>query len=99
MKGFLAECIERREAGDDLVALCLQRIAGGDAEVLAWVEVSPQEPLGLGPLDGIPFGAKDIFETRGLCTEFGSAIYDGRKGQADSKLVTELRRRGAVLMG
>src|SRR5947207_15739277 len=97
--GFLRQCMKLRESGEDLVALCSRRIADGDAELRAWVEVSPQEPVGHGPLDGIPFGAKDIFETRGLATEFGSAIYAGRKGQTDSTLVTELRQRGAVLMG
>src|SRR5258708_37053524 len=97
--GFLRECIERLESGEELVSLCSQRIADREAELRAWVEVSPQEPLSQGPLDGIPFGAKDIFETRGLATEFGSAIYAGRKGQTDSALVAELRKRGAILMG
>jgi Asp-tRNA(Asn)/Glu-tRNA(Gln) amidotransferase A subunit family amidase len=65
----------------------------------AWVEVSPQAALGSGPLDGIPFGAKDIYETRGLATEFGCPAFAGRKGQADAALVVQLCSRGAVLMG
>ena len=89
----------RLESREDLARLCSRRIADREAELRAWVEVAPQAALGQGPLDGIPFGAKDIFETRGLATEFGSAIYAGRKGQTDSTLVTELRQRGAVLMG
>ena len=97
--GFLRECVVRLESREDLARLCSRRIADREAELRAWVEVSPQAALGQGPLDGIPFGAKDIFETRGLATEFGSAIYAGRKGQTDSTLVTELRQRGAVLMG
>ena len=83
----------------ELLEICLQRIAACDAEVRAWVEVASQPALGSGSLDGIPFGVKDIFETRGLATEFGSAIYAGRKGATDAALVTELRERGAVMLG
>ena len=54
---------------------------------------------GDGALDGIPFAAKDTFETRGLSTEFGSSIYAGRKGATDAALVTQLRRLGAILLG
>jgi Asp-tRNA(Asn)/Glu-tRNA(Gln) amidotransferase A subunit family amidase len=52
-----------------------------------------------GTLSGIPFGAKDIIETAGLATEYGSPIYKGRVGTADAAIVSELRRRGAILMG
>src|SRR5437764_11924029 len=78
---------------------CLRRIRETDAEIRAWVEVSPQPATGDGPLNGIPFGAKDIFETRGLSTEYGSPIFAGRKGETDAALITQLRNRGAVLMG
>jgi Asp-tRNA(Asn)/Glu-tRNA(Gln) amidotransferase A subunit family amidase len=78
---------------------CLRRIAACDGEIRAWVEVNPQPPTGNGPLRGIPFGAKDIFETRGLATEYGSPLYAGRKGTEDAALVALLRARGAVLLG
>lgn len=78
---------------------CLARIAECDSQVRAWVEVSPQPPLGDGPLNGVPFAAKDIFETQGMATEYGSPIYAGRKGQCDAAIVTQLRRQGAVLLG
>jgi Asp-tRNA(Asn)/Glu-tRNA(Gln) amidotransferase A subunit family amidase len=83
----------------DLVETALARIAELDGEVRAWVEVAPQPPLGEGPLSGIPFGAKDIFETRGMATEYGSPLYAGRKGDCDAALIVELRRKGAVLLG
>jgi Asp-tRNA(Asn)/Glu-tRNA(Gln) amidotransferase A subunit family amidase len=38
-------------------------------------------------------------ETRGLSTEYGSPIYRGRMGSSDAAIVTELERRGAVLLG
>jgi len=78
---------------------CLGRIAECDSEIRAWVEVRPQAAIGSGPFDGVPFGAKDIFETRGLATEYGSPLYAGRKGEEDAALVAALRARGAILLG
>jgi len=78
---------------------CLRRIAECEPEIRAWVEVAPQPPTADGPLRGIPFGAKDIFETRGLATEYGSPLYAGRKGTEDAALVALLRSRGAILLG
>lgn len=45
------------------------------------------------------FGAKDIMETRGLSTDYGSPVYKGRLGSTDASIVTSLRQRGAVLLG
>lgn len=84
---------------EDAVKACLQRIQKLDPSIHAWVQVAPQPALGDGPLAGIPFGAKDIMETRGLSTEYGSAIYKGRLGSTDAAIVTSLRRRGAILLG
>ena len=78
---------------------CLARIAACDGEVRAWAEVSPKLPLREGRLDGVAFGAKDIFETSGMATEYGSPLYAGRKGACDAAIVTELRRQGAILIG
>jgi Asp-tRNA(Asn)/Glu-tRNA(Gln) amidotransferase A subunit family amidase len=63
------------------------------------VQVAPQPPTGSGPLSGIPFGMKDIVETKGLATEYGSPIYKGRIGTEDAAIVRELRQRGGVLLG
>jgi Asp-tRNA(Asn)/Glu-tRNA(Gln) amidotransferase A subunit family amidase len=99
----LLEFLQALSSGEktprDLLEICLRRIAAGEPDVQAWVEVSPQDPLADGLLDGIPFGVKDIFETRGLATEFGSALYAGRKGVVDAPVVSALRRTGAVLLG
>src|SRR5215813_9019393 len=73
---------------------CLDRIRAMDPSIHAWVQVLPQRPTGNGALADIPFGAKDIFETQGLVTEYGSPIYKGRIGTADAAIVQDLRRRG-----
>jgi Asp-tRNA(Asn)/Glu-tRNA(Gln) amidotransferase A subunit family amidase len=78
---------------------CLDRIQAMDSSIKAWVQVSPQRPTGNGKLLEIPFGAKDIIETKGLATEYGSPIYKGRIGTADAAIVRDLRQRGAILLG
>jgi Asp-tRNA(Asn)/Glu-tRNA(Gln) amidotransferase A subunit family amidase len=85
----------RRQA----LQICLDRIKELDPAIHAWVQVLPQQTSGRGKLSGIPFGVKDIFETRGLATEYGSPIYKGRIGTTDAAIVRDLRERGAILLG
>lgn len=80
-------------------------IAEQDSVYRAWVQVKPDRRAwapgegGLLALAGIPFGAKDIIETDGLATEYGSPVYAGRIGTSDAAIVRLLRDRGGVLMG
>jgi len=89
--------------GAEAVQRCLRRIAEQDHEIRAWSEVASLSALQLldagGPMAGIPFGAKDIFETRGMATEYGSPLYAGRKGETDAAVIAELRAQGAILLG
>jgi len=78
---------------------CLDRIRDIDSSIHAWVQVLPQRPTGNGKLSEIPFGVKDIIETRGLATEYGSPIYKGRIGTADAAIVRDLRQHGGILLG
>jgi len=78
---------------------CLQRIRELDPSIHAWVVVQPEQPTGDGPLSGIPFGVKDIVETKGMATEYGSPLYKGRLGTEDAAIIREMRSRGAVLLG
>jgi len=78
---------------------CLDRIQAMDPSIHAWVQVMPEKPTGNGKLAGIPFGAKDIIETQGLATEYGSPIYKGRIGTEDAAIIREMRQRGAILVG
>ncbi|HYM12063.1 MAG TPA: amidase [Bryobacterales bacterium] len=101
--GMLKSFLDWRDSGEkteaELLELCLARIREQEPRIQAWVEVCPQPAQTQGPLRGIPFGAKDIFETAGMATEYGSPIYAGRKGRQDAGLVRELKERGAVLLG
>ena len=85
-----------REAG---LQACLERIQELDTSIHAWVQVLPKKATGNGRLSGIPFGAKDVFETKGLATEYGSPVYKGRIGASDAAIVRDLRERGANLLG
>src|SRR5437588_11713549 len=62
---------------------CLQRIRELEPSIHAWVQVKPEAPTGDGPLSEIPFGVKDIVETKGMATESGSPLYKGRVGNED----------------
>jgi amidase len=88
-----------REARASALASCLDRIRELDPRIQAWVQVAPRTGGGSGALAGIPYGAKDIIETRGLATEYGSAIYRGRIGSDDAAVISDLTARGAVLLG
>lgn len=51
-----------------------------------------------GPLHGIPFGVKDLLDTKGVLTTYGAEPYRNRVPDADSVVVDRLQRAGAVLM-
>jgi len=88
-----------RDARKRALEQCLQRIRELDPMIHAWVQVKPEKPTGDGPLFGIPYGAKDIIETQGLATEYGSPLYKGRLGNADAAIIRQMRSRGAILLG
>ena len=53
-----------------------------------------------GPLAGVPFAVKNLFDVRGLATLAGSAIRrDASAASADAPLIARLEAAGAVLVG
>ena len=61
-----------------------ERIAGGE------------EP---GPLCGVPFGVKDLEDTEGLVTSFGSVPFKHNIALTDSVQVARLKAAGAIVLG
>ena len=53
----------------------------------------------LGPLHGIPYGLKDLFDTKGIVTGWGAEPFSDRVPDADAAIVRRLRAAGAVLIG
>ncbi|MBN1685812.1 MAG: hypothetical protein JW852_04110, partial [Spirochaetales bacterium] len=52
-----------------------------------------------GPLHGIPWGAKDLLDTKGIPTTWGATPYKQRVPDSDAAVVTLLEKAGAVLLG
>jgi Asp-tRNA(Asn)/Glu-tRNA(Gln) amidotransferase A subunit family amidase len=51
-----------------------------------------------GPLHGIPFGVKDLFDTKGIPTTWGAEPFQNRVPDSDATVVERLQKAGAVLM-
>jgi aspartyl-tRNA(Asn)/glutamyl-tRNA(Gln) amidotransferase subunit A len=52
-----------------------------------------------GPLHGIPYGLKDIYDTQGILTSGGSRVCADNIPARDATAVRRLREAGAVLLG
>jgi Asp-tRNA(Asn)/Glu-tRNA(Gln) amidotransferase A subunit family amidase len=52
----------------------------------------------LGPLHGIPYGLKDLFDTKGIRTSWGAEPYQDRVPDGEARVVALLRASGAVLL-
>ena len=55
------------------------------------------EPLG--PLHGLPVAHKDLIDTRGIRTTYGSPLFKDNIPTADNILVERMRRAGAIIVG
>jgi amidase len=53
----------------------------------------------LGPLHGLPVAHKDLMETRGIRTTFGSLLYKDYIPTEDDLIVERMRRAGAIIVG
>jgi Asp-tRNA(Asn)/Glu-tRNA(Gln) amidotransferase A subunit family amidase len=51
-----------------------------------------------GPLHGIPWGTKDLLDTKGIATTWGAEPYRDRVPDADAAVVARLHEAGAVLV-
>ncbi len=52
----------------------------------------------LSPLHGVPYGAKDLFDTKGILTTWGAQPYQHRVPDSDATVISKLNAAGAVLM-
>jgi aspartyl-tRNA(Asn)/glutamyl-tRNA(Gln) amidotransferase subunit A len=53
----------------------------------------------LGPLHGVPYALKDLYDTAGVRTTGGSRIFADRVPSADATVVRRLAEAGAILLG
>ncbi len=88
----------------------LQRIAAAEPTVNAFTDIVAERARQRaaeidagkhrGPLMGVPFAVKNLFDIEGLPTRAGSKInIDGPKAARDGALVRKLEEAGAILVG
>jgi amidase len=108
-----SEIVRAVDAGkvncEEVARACLERIEAREPQVLAWQYLNPDRVLEQaraldrspkrGPLQGVPFGIKDIIDTYDMPTEYGSPIYKGHQPRNDAACVALGRRAGGILMG
>src|SRR5580704_6012568 len=70
--------------------LAMERAAAADKEI--------RQGKYKGPLHGIPFGVKDLFDTKGIKTTWGAEPFEDRVPDEDATCVDRLNKAGAVLM-
>ncbi|MFS2115006.1 amidase [Herbaspirillum frisingense] len=96
---LLEACIARIETINPhinaVTATCFERAR---VEARA-AEQAVMDGLPLGLLHGLPIGIKDLEETAGLLTTYGSPLYRGNVPERDNALVARLRAAGAIVAG
>jgi amidase len=106
----LAEGIRaRRFSSREVVEGCLARIDAVNPRVNAIVTVDAEGALAAadaadrsapgGPLHGVPVAVKDLEDTAGMRTTFGSPLFATNVPEADSAVVERWRRAGAIVIG
>jgi aspartyl-tRNA(Asn)/glutamyl-tRNA(Gln) amidotransferase subunit A len=97
----------------ELVAAVLQRLHNTDSLLRAYTYVDATGALAaarqadkrardgapVGLLHGIPVGIKDVFWTRNMPTQAGSAVLRGFRPREDAGTVRLLRQAGAIIIG
>jgi aspartyl-tRNA(Asn)/glutamyl-tRNA(Gln) amidotransferase subunit A len=103
----------RRITSKDLTLSYIERIKQVDPKLNAFITVTEEMAIEqaeradkeiqrgsyLGPLHGIPYGAKDLLATKGIPTTWGSKIFAKQVFDFDATVISRLRDAGAVLLG
>jgi len=74
--------------------LCLDRaLVEARAAEAAWAQGEPR------PLEGVPIGVKDLFDSEGVRTTYGSPMFAAHVPERDAEALRRARAAGAVLIG
>ena len=110
----LAEALEARAlTSAALIERAVRRYAETEPQIHAfvWLDAARAQRLAaasderrrsggtVGPLEGIPIGVKDIFDTAGIPTENGSALFAGRVPDVTCPAVSAAEAAGAIVLG
>ena len=109
-----ADLVRRKRISPvELTEACLARIDALNPALNAYITVTAESALAQareaeaevqrgrwrGPLHGIPIGLKDLFDTAGVRTTAGSALFKDRVPAQDAEVVRRLKAAGAVILG
>ncbi|MDQ0147822.1 amidase [Pseudarthrobacter niigatensis] len=86
----------------DSSGICLNAMVVMNPEAVAEAQASDRRRAAgftLGPLDGIPYTAKDSYQVRGLTVAAGSPAFKDLVAQRDAFTIGRLRAGGAILIG
>src|SRR5579863_6703829 len=97
----------------ELTTACLARIDRFNPTLNAFITITSESALEQareaeaevnrgnwrGPLHGVPITLKDLFDTAGVRTTAGSAVFKDRIPAEDAEVVRRLKAAGAVLLG
>ncbi|HET7884124.1 MAG TPA: amidase family protein, partial [Acetobacteraceae bacterium] len=96
---LLASCIARIEAVDHAVNAMVARDFERARAAAKQADAAVVRGGALPPLHGLPIGVKDLEETEGLRTTFGSVIFRDHVPTADARIVAAVRQAGAIVVG
>lgn len=86
----------------DRQGICLNAVPILNPDALADAQASDERRARgqtLGPLDGIPYTAKDSYKAKGLTVAAGSPAFADIVAQDDAFAIAQLRKAGAILLG
>jgi len=110
----LAALIAAKEVSPvEAVRAVLARIEESQPVLNAFITVCAEEALAaaraaeaavmrgerLGPLHGVPYAAKDLVDTAGVRTTYGSLLFEKHVPQADTVAAARMKAAGAILVG
>lgn len=112
-RDLLAAIAARQVSAVEAVTAALDRIATANPGLGAIVTLDPDRALReaghadrasargepTGRLHGLPIAVKDLHDTAGMRTTYGSPVYADRVPTADGPLVAYLRGAGAIVIG
>ena len=96
---LLASCIARIEAVDHAVNALVARDFERARIAARAADDAVAHGAALGPLHGLPLGVKDLEDTAGLRTTYGSPIFRDHVPAADQRSIAAVRAAGAIVLG
>jgi Asp-tRNA(Asn)/Glu-tRNA(Gln) amidotransferase A subunit family amidase len=104
---------ERQVSSRELTALVVDRVESVDADVAAFVTFDAERALDqariaderlasggpVGPFHGVPYTVKDLFDTAGVRSTYGSLLHADNVPDRDAPAVARMSEAGAVMLG